>query len=481
MLEQNYSSHMKNIHNSNETRDASQMPITFTFQPKPNKAPRLETVDVDLEQQKSDEQDTASASLSFQDEELLELVADETEGEVLPNEEYFPEQCSSASTNIPNVSPGPLQQEKELKNEVASLKADVHEMKESIELRRSRNEKRRSVVLPHETVAPFDDESLLRRCRSIEGVLKYFPELELVEEELKIVCRFCIPEKELPATSGNALPSGLFLINESMDGDSDILSSAFRNLKISISCHLKRDSHQQAISQDEALNIKAEKEAKRNNTIALHIGSACYNLYHRGRPYTDLEDELLLLHKCEVDIGDINHSHEFAHNYLESVAEVVKGNIQQFLKRILLQTGFLPPVKVLADKATFKHRTRQFVGMTSVIPDADDLIQYIYLGSPVVKKHNGQGVGQSIISVLKEFEITAEQFQGGSFYGQYFHLCVPKVLNTYFGKNEEDESVHYDYDPMHKAGLVDTHIRKSESFRNLDRYNRCCWRRFQAF
>ena len=103
--------------------------------------------------------------------------------------------------------------------------------------------------------------------------------------------------------------------------------------------------------------------------------------------------------------------------------------------------------------------------MTSVIPDADDLIQYIYLGSPVVKKHDAKGVGQSIISILKQFEITAEQFQGGSFDGQYFHLSVPKVLNTYFGKNEEDESTHYDYDPMHKAGLVDTHIRKSESFR----------------
>ena len=173
------------------------------------------------------------------------------------------------------VSPAHLQPEDELKNEFASLKTDVHELKESIEflkeeLRRSGNEKRRSVVLLHEKVSPFDDESLLRRCKSIEDVLKYFPELELAEEESKIICRVCIPEKEMPATSGNALPSGMFLINESMDGDCDILSRAFQNLKISISRHLKPDSHQQAISQDEALNIKSEKEAKRNNTIALH-------------------------------------------------------------------------------------------------------------------------------------------------------------------------------------------------------------------
>lgn len=42
------------------------------FSTKPKEAPWLETIDVDLEQQKSDEQDTAIASVSFQDEDLLE-------------------------------------------------------------------------------------------------------------------------------------------------------------------------------------------------------------------------------------------------------------------------------------------------------------------------------------------------------------------------------------------------------------------------
>ena len=103
---------------------------------------------------------------------------------------------------------------------------------------------------------------------------------------------------------------------------------------------------------------------------------------------------------------------------------------------------------MLADKATYKHRTRQFVGLTSVIPDADDLLQYMFLGPPVMKIHTGEGVGQSIISMLKEFEISAEQFQGGFFDGQYFHLSVPEVLNTHFGTEGKDPSVHYDYDPM---------------------------------
>ena len=104
--------------------------------------------------------------------------------------------------------------------------------------------------------------------------------------------------------------------------------------------------------------------------------------------------------------------------------------------------------------------------MTSVIPDADDLLQYIFLGLPVVKVHTGEGVAQSIIS---EFEISAEQFRGGSFDGQYFHLSVPNVLNADFGTKGKDASVHYDYDLMHKAGLVDTHIREDDNFKFLNK------------
>ncbi len=319
----------------------------------------------------------------------------------------------------------------------------------------------------------YDVDFVLLKCNDIDDILTYFPEMELVREDLTIICRVCIPKNKmrLVCPTGSALPAGMFLVRESMDTrDTDIKSRASRNLKISISRHLKRDTHQNAILQDERMNIKMKNESKRNSSIALRVGCACYKLYYRGRPYTDYEDEILLLHKCGVDVGDINHSYKFPQKFLESVAQVVKDNVKDYVKKPLRQTGFAPPVKVLADKATYKHRTRQFVGLTSVIPDADDLLQYMFLWLPVVKVHTGKGVGQSIISVLNEFGISAGQFQGGSFDGQYFHLSVPEVLNTYFGKEGKDASasVHYDYDPMHKAGLVDTHIREDVNFKFLN-------------
>ena len=76
-------------------------------------------------------------------------------------------------------------------------------------------------------------------------------------------------------------------------------------------------------------------------------------------------------------MGDINHSYKFSQKYLESVAEVIKDKVKRYLRTPLPQTGFSPPVKVLADKATHKHRTRQFVGLTTIVPNAVELIQYV--------------------------------------------------------------------------------------------------------
>ena len=130
------------------------------------------------------------------------------------------------------------------------------------------------------------------------------------------------------------------------------------------------------------------------------------------------------------------------------MAEVVKGKIQDFLNARIPKTGFTLPMKILADKATYKHCTRQFVGVVTMVPDADDLIQYSYLRSPIVKKHDGDSAGKSTISALKEFNIATEQFHSGSCDGQYFNLSVPKVLNAFFGISKKENFAHYDYDPM---------------------------------
>ena len=55
-------------------------------------------------------------------------------------------------------------------------------------------------------------------------------------------------------------------------------------------------------------------------------------------------------------MGNINHSKQFTSDFLTSVAFVVRKKINSFLSTPMKQTGFKPPIKIIADKDTTKHR-----------------------------------------------------------------------------------------------------------------------------
>ena len=101
------------------------------------------------------------------------------------------------------------------------------------------------------------------------------------------------------------------------------------------------------------------------------------------------------------------------------------------------QTGFKPPIKIVADKDTYKHRTRQIIALISVFPQAQDLIQHIYIAHPVIKKLSGKDTAENIYHSLKDY-IYKEQYQGGSYDGAYIHDSVPKHLNYIIGVKDED-------------------------------------------
>ena len=94
--------------------------------------------------------------------------------------------------------------------------------------------------------------------------------------------------------------------------------------------------------------------------------------------------------------------------------------IKEVLKIKLPQTGFKRPVKVLADKDTTKHWTRQIVCLTTIFPDAEQLIQTLYIDHPLIKHHKVQDTAENIHDALKDY-ITPDQFHGGSYDGPYLH------------------------------------------------------------
>ena len=101
------------------------------------------------------------------------------------------------------------------------------------------------------------------------------------------------------------------------------------------------------------------------------------------------------------------------------------AKVKEYIKSDMDQTGFKPPVKLVADKDTYKHRTRQIIALITVFPQADDFI-YVSVAHPIVTKHSGREVAENLHETVKDF-IIPEQYQGGSYVELIFMIVF---LNT---------------------------------------------------
>jgi hypothetical protein len=135
------------------------------------------------------------------------------------------------------------------------------------------------------------------------------------------------------------------------------------------------------------------------------------------------------------------------------------AKVKEYHKSDMDQTGFKPPVKIVADKDTYKHRTRQIIALIIVFPQAEDFIQHVYVAHPIVTKHSGREVAENLHETVKDF-IIPEQYQGGSYDGAYIHDSVPKHLNDIM--EVKDDDVQSDWDALHKSGVAEKRARQEE-------------------
>ena len=310
------------------------------------------------------------------------------------------------------------------------------------------------------------------QCTSVTEITDKLSEFSFNEERSVMICNVCVTAEQVRQVRPDKLVHGIFSYNPAMDEDPlsnpkfncDVQSEAFRNLKKHLRRHLTGVLHNSNLDAAASAEKLKSKEERRERSVGMKIGKTCYYLFKKGRPDTDFPDLLLLQSMNELDIGELNHCEKFPAMFIPYVAEEVEHRVNNFLNNRLDQTGFRPVGKVVADKATYKHRTRQFVSFITVVPNSTVLIQPIFLDIHVVKAgHTGPAIAKSLIDLLDKKDITAEQYQGGSYDGQYHHLSVPELLDGHFGFTGTSRKFS-DWDPMHIAGTRDAAIRKETQF-----------------
>ena len=253
--------------------------------------------------------------------------------------------------------------------------------------------------------------------------------------------------------------------------DDENLPRNFINLKRTLRDHLSNKTHTANLISWEQREKEFSKDANRNRQIGLRIARICYIIYKEGKSERSFEIDVARHIQNGLDMGDINHSHQFPAKFRPYVAHEVHQKMKVFLNSRLPQTGFCPPLNIGADKGTSRHRTRQFLMALTIVPDAECFLQPVYIGQPIVKDHSGHGVSASIKDGLDNFGISASQIEASSHDGQYYHLSVPEGLVILYKLPNQFVSTP---DPLHKAGTVDVHIRKDATFEWMNRVFGIC-------
>ena len=362
----------------------------------------------------------------------------------------------------------------------ASLPAKVEELTKTINAIKTSVDLIKTKALP-DIAAPVDVEpsderiGVLLMCKSLSDILGNFEELSYVPEEHLLKCDLCCSK---PRMGGNV--PGLFKYDkeDNIESDNTNLSQRFRNLKAHLKAHLMNKTHIDHWEKWKKIEEENHKFESRCHVVGLRIGRLCYDIYKDGSSMRSFEKEVVKAVLNGTDLGDLNHSKHFPDNFRKFVAAEVRMRTVGFLGTRLPQTGFLPPINVQADKGTTVHNTRQFTTVTTITPGSASLLSVVYLGQPIVGNHSGEGVADSIVEELNKYGIAAAQVEGGSFDGQYFHLSVPDHLSK---KLLLCSQFLCTWDPLHKIGVMETHIRKEANFAWLVKLTEICQQIYKKF
>lgn len=438
VIRHNLPSHIKNKHGANlPIKERAIKMRTLSSMMPPKKIPRRDT----------DDDEAGRIEEAVDADKVVEPLQD-----IEPVDPIEPPETVEAPKIENKVMTKLEELESTVKLAMSEIKQDISDFKKVV----TKDE------VPNNDDTEYFEDNAVDNARTVSEICMILPEIKHINQYNTILCKLCINEKHTDISEETQLKTtGLFKYkyDETKERKRDeIMEREFRNLKKDIKRHLKTQTHKEhvlEIERESRFN-KNRDDTRDNKAAALRCARICYGLYAKGRPFTDYPETVAAIVAGGTFMGETNHSKEFAASFLTSVATVVREKMQEYLKTPLTQTGFKPPVKIVADKDTIKHRTRQIIALTTFFPDAEELIQTLYVSHPLVKKHKGEDIADHLYDNLVQF-LSSEQYQGGSYDGAYFHQSVPKYLGEKFGVNDED--VQNDHDWLHKCGICEKNVR----------------------
>ena len=186
-----------------------------------------------------------------------------------------------------------------------------------------------------------DADMVIKVARSLKEITEMVPVFVYQDEQQKVSCDICNQDFSYK--------------EEESDFTEGMMSKRFSDLKRALRRHLTAEKHIRLKQETRRATEKEEKDIARNKKIGRTIGGLVYHLLSKARPDSDLPLLIYTVKRAGGDVGDINHSHLLVAKLLPDIAGAVAGRLKNFLSSPMVATGSLPPVNIMADKATDKR------------------------------------------------------------------------------------------------------------------------------
>ena len=250
---------------------------------------------------------------------------------------------------------------------------------------------------PESAKIPIKDWSM-KESTSMRELTEAAPEYCYEADKGCVVCQICdekfLYEKDLKT---------------SFTGEN--LSQKFSSLKRNLRRHLTKPRHLSKVKEEQIKEEQWEREESRNKAVGMRIGRLVYFIVFNARADTDLPILIYMLQKAGTDVGDINHSKILVSKLLPFIAKAVEDRVHRLLSTPMVATGCLPPVNMMADKATDKRDSRHLIGALTYNPGGSSLYKAVFLGCPLCARGTGDHLTESITAVTDKC-ITPVQYCG---------------------------------------------------------------------
>ena len=243
------------------------------------------------------------------------------------------------------------------------------------------------------------------------------------------------------------------------------------NFKKSIKRHLVTKSHTQKL---EILKTKEKVDKERMTReykVGMNVWRERYEGIRQSKSRVCFENDILRAKLNGCDVGDTNHSREFAKKIDVSTYHVMKDNIKRNMMKPLDATERRRPAGLMMDKMTPNRRTGQMHAVVIPVPEnplGQDFLKPMMLEVPSMPNLSANGLASTAKEIFNDAGFLDDQLEGLGWDGEYVKKGVKnkilEILEVDMTMDEKADWVTEVWEPAHQLELATKDVKADDLF-----------------